>query len=117
MKHQSDLDYKYRCELISQASTDQHTQKVFMDLLYITAFIAPGESFAVEFIVIKHFGCESLNVQSSCCLDVVVYMFNCVFWRISRWKLSLKVVAQTAMYSGIIYERGKYLQESVHRNY
>ena len=42
-------------------------------------FTAPGESFAVEFVVIKHFGCESLNVQPSCCLDVVdvvVYMLN-----------------------------------------
>ena len=34
-----------------------------------------------KFVVIKHFGCESLNVQPSCCLDVVVYMLNCVFWR------------------------------------
>ena len=24
---------------------------------------------------------ESLNVQPSCCLDVEVYMLNCVFWR------------------------------------
>ena len=46
-------------------------------------YITPGESIAVEFVVIKHFGCESLNVQPSCacCLDVVVYMLNCVFWR------------------------------------
>ena len=49
--------------------------------MYITAFTAPGESIAVEFVVLKHFGCESLNVQPSCCLDVVVYMVNCVFWR------------------------------------
>ena len=28
-----------------------------------------------------NFGCESLHVQLSCCLDVVVYMLNCVFWR------------------------------------
>ena len=48
--------------------------------MYITAFTVPGESFAVEFVVIKHFGCESLHVQP-CCLDVVVYMLNCVFWR------------------------------------
>ena len=34
-----------------------------------------------KFVVIKHFGWESLNVQPSCCLDVVVYMLNCVFWR------------------------------------
>ena len=44
-------------------------------------FTVLGESFAVEFVVIKHFGCESLHVQPSCCLDVVVYMLNCVFWR------------------------------------
>ena len=47
-------------------------------------FTAPGESFAVEFVKIcryKHFGRESLNLQPSCCLDVVVYMLNCVFWR------------------------------------
>ena len=42
--------------------------------MYITAFTAPGESIAVEFVVIKHFGCESLNVQPSCCLDVVAYI-------------------------------------------
>ena len=34
-----------------------------------------------KFVVIKHFGWESLNVQFSCCLDVVVYVLNCVFWR------------------------------------
>ena len=34
-----------------------------------------------KFVVIKHFGSESLIVQPSCCLDVVVYMLNCVFWR------------------------------------
>ena len=40
MKHQRGLDYKYPCELqafklIPQASTDQHTQKVFIDLLTV----------------------------------------------------------------------------------
>ena len=40
MKHQRGLGYKYPCELqafklIPQASTDQHTQKVFMDLLTV----------------------------------------------------------------------------------
>ena len=41
MKHQRGLDYKYpSCELqafklIPQASTDQHTQNVFMDLLHV----------------------------------------------------------------------------------
>ena len=49
--------------------------------MYITAFTVPGKSLAAEFVVIKHFGCESLHVQPFCCLDVVVYMLNCVFWR------------------------------------
>ena len=34
-----------------------------------------------KFVVIKHLGWESLNVQPACCLDVEVYMLNCVFWR------------------------------------
>ena len=43
MKHQRGLDYKYPCELqafklIPQAPTDQHTQKVFMDLLTVMLF-------------------------------------------------------------------------------
>ena len=49
--------------------------------MYFTASHRPGESIAVEFVVLKHFGFESLNVQPSCCLDVVLYMVNCVFWR------------------------------------
>ena len=40
MKHQRGLDYKYPCELqafklLPQASTDQHAQKDFMDLLTV----------------------------------------------------------------------------------
>ena len=41
MKHQRGLDYKYPCELQAFkliASTDQHTQKVFMDLLTVMLF-------------------------------------------------------------------------------
>ena len=43
MKYQRGLDYKYPCELqafklIPQASTDQHTQKVFVDLLTVMLF-------------------------------------------------------------------------------
>ena len=43
MKHQRGLDYKYPCELqafklIPQASTDQHMQKVLMDLLTVMLF-------------------------------------------------------------------------------
>ena len=42
-------------------------------------FTAPGESFAVEFVVIKHFAWESLRVEPSCGLDIVVYMLKCMF--------------------------------------
>ena len=72
--------------------------------MYITAFTAPRESFAVEFVVMKHFGWESSNVQPSCCLDVVVYMLNCVFWRHIPLEIEFKVVAQT-MHSGVTHER------------
>ena len=64
-----------------------------------------------NFVVIKHFGEESLNVQPSCCLDVVVYMLNCVFWRHILLEIELKVVltwVQIAIgipYSGIAHER------------
>ena len=71
--------------------------------MYITAFTAPRESFAVEFVVMKHFGCESSNVQP-CCLDVVVYMLNCVFWWHIPLEIEFKVVAQT-MHSGVTHER------------
>ena len=52
----------------------------------------------------KHFGCESSNVQPSFCLDVVVYMLNCVFWWHIPLEIEFKVVAQT-MHSGITHER------------
>ena len=42
-------------------------------------FTAPRTSFAVEFVVIKHFGGESLHVEPSCGLDFVEYMLKCVF--------------------------------------
>ena len=42
MKHQRGLDYKYhasfKSKLIPQASTDQHTQAVFMDVLTVMLF-------------------------------------------------------------------------------
>ena len=72
--------------------------------VYITAFTAPRESFAVEFVVMKHFGWESSNVQPSCCLDVVVYTLNCVFWWHIPLEIEFKVVAQT-MHSGVTHER------------
>ena len=42
-------------------------------------FVASGESFAVEFVVIKHFAWDSLHVEPSCGLDIVVYMLKCMF--------------------------------------
>ena len=42
-------------------------------------FTAPGESFAVEFVVVKHFAWESLHVEPSCGLDIVEYMSKCMF--------------------------------------
>ena len=42
-------------------------------------FTAPGESFAVELVAIKHFAWESLYVELSCGLDIVVYMLKCIF--------------------------------------
>ena len=41
--------------------------------------IVSSKRFAVEFVVIKHFGWESLHVEPSYCSDVVVYTLNCVF--------------------------------------
>ena len=53
-----------------------------------------------------------MNVQPSCCLDVVVYiMLNCVFWRHILLEIEFKVVltwAQIAigiLHSGIAHER------------
>ena len=46
-------------------------------------FNAPGEYFAMEFVVIKHFAWEFLHVEPSCGLDIVVYMLKCMFcWHI-----------------------------------
>ena len=42
-------------------------------------FIAPGESFTVELVATKHFASESLHVEPSCGLDIVVYMLKCMF--------------------------------------
>ena len=58
-------------------------QNILFDLTSVEKtpprFIAPRESFAVEFAVIKHFGRESLHVEPSWGLDVVEYMLKCVF--------------------------------------
>ena len=32
-----------------------------------------------NFVVIKHFARESLHVEPSCALDIVVYMLKCMF--------------------------------------
>ena len=42
-------------------------------------FTARRESFAVEFVVIKHFGRKSLRVEPFRFLDVEKYMLKCVF--------------------------------------
>ena len=41
----------------------------------------------------------SLNIQPSCCFDVVLYMLNCVLWRHIPLKMSLKVVLAWAQNS------------------
>ena len=43
-----------------------------------------------KFVVIEHFGWESMNIQPSCCLNVVLYMLNCVFWRHIQLKIEFK---------------------------
>ena len=42
-------------------------------------FTVSGETFAVEFVVIRHFSGESLHVEPSCGLDIVVYVLKCMF--------------------------------------
>ena len=52
-----------------------------------------------------------INVQPSCCLDVVVYMLNCVFWRHILLEIEFKSrvdmaqIASGILYSGIAHER------------
>ena len=50
-------------------------------------FTAPGESFAVEFVVVKHFSWESSHVEPYCVLDIVVYILKCVFC----WHIQLEI--------------------------
>ena len=66
--------YKFEWKVETQPKMTEHALKIS------PRFIAPRQSFAVEFVAIKQFGYESLHVEPSCCLDVVVYMLNCVFW-------------------------------------
>ena len=72
-------------------------------------FIAPRQSFAVEFVAIKQFEYESLHVEPSCCLDVVVYMLNCVFWWHNLLEIEFKsrgdAGSDSSMHSGITNER------------
>ena len=58
------------------------------------------------YFVSKHFGWECLNVQPSCCLDVVVYVLDSVFWRHIPLEIEFKSRAQTqaATHSGITHE-------------
>ena len=52
-----------------------------------------------------------MNVQPSCCLDVVVYMLNCVFWRHILLEIEFKSRVDMGMltigilHSGIAHER------------
>ena len=66
--------YKFKWKVETQPKMTEHALKIS------PRFIAPRQSFAVEFVAIKQFGYESLHVEPPCCLDVVVYMLNCVFW-------------------------------------
>ena len=46
-------------------------------------FSAPGERFAAEFVIMKHFAWESFLVGLSCSLDIAVYMLKDMFcWHI-----------------------------------
>ena len=54
-----------------------------------------------------------MNVQPSCCLDVVVYMLNCVFWRHILLEIEFKSsvdmgsesqIAFCILHSGITHE-------------
>ena len=47
-----------------------------------------------KFVVIKHFRWESLHLEPSCCLDVLVYMLNWVFWWDILLEIDLKCWAQ-----------------------
>ena len=66
--------YKFKCKVETQPKMTEHAFKIS------PRFTAPRQSFAVEFVAIKQLAYESLHVEPSRCLDVVVYMFNCVFW-------------------------------------
>ena len=46
------------------------------------------------FVVIKHFRWKSLHLEPSCCLDVLVYMLNWVFWWDILLEIDLKCWAQ-----------------------
>ena len=54
-----------------------------------------------KFVVLKPFGWESLHLEPSCCLEVVVYMLKCVFWQDILLEIALNVGLKTAMFSGI----------------
>ena len=59
-----------------------------------------------KFVVIKYLR-ESLNVQPSCCLDVVAYMLNCVFWRHILLEIEFKSLACVAGALGGGFGTGK----------
>ena len=48
-------------------------------------FTASGESFAVEFVIMKHLAFESLHLGPSCSLDIALYMLKYIFAEIFRF--------------------------------
>ena len=75
----------------------------------LSKFHRDSSRFAVEFVAIKQFWYESLHVEPSCCLDVVVYMLKCVFWWHNLLGIELNSRGDTgsdsSMHSGITHER------------
>ena len=97
--------YKFKWKVETQPKMTEHALMIKIS----PRFIAPRQSFAVEFVVIKQFGYESLHVEPSCCLDVVVYMLNCVFRSHNLLEIEFKsrgdAGSDSSMHSGITHER------------
>ena len=95
--------YKFKWKVETQPKMTEHALKIS------PRFMAPRQSFAVEFVAIRQFGYESLHVEPSCCLDVVVYMLNCVFWWHNLLEIEFKsrgdAGSDSSMHSGFTHER------------
>ena len=72
--------------------------------MYITAIHRPSRKLRGGICRYETFWMGIFERTTSCCLDVVVYMLNCVFWRHIPLEIEFKVVAQT-MHSGVTHER------------